>query len=88
MIQECTMLRGVLYPEPQNPLGQSSTTGFAEALGVAERADVVVMCLGLSPTLEGGRFGGRIRWGGDRMSLGLPGMQEELLRSLARPGNP
>ena len=74
---------------PESYWGNPPTTGFAEALGVAERADVVVMCLGLSPTLEGEEGSvAESDGGGDRMSLGLPGMQEELLKVVSQTGKP
>lgn len=69
--------------------GEQPTSGFAEALAAAERADVVIMCLGISPELEGEE--GEVAnsdGGGDRTSLGLPGMQEELLKAVAATGKP
>lgn len=69
--------------------GDQPTSGFAEALAAAERADVVIMCLGLSPDLEGEE--GEVAnsdGGGDRADLGLPGMQEELLKAVAATGKP
>lgn len=74
---------------PESYWGNPPTTGFAEALGVAERSDVVVMCLGLSPTLEGEEGAvAESDGGGDRLSLGLPGMQEELLKVISQTGKP
>lgn len=69
--------------------GELPTNGFAEALSVAERADVVIMCLGLSPALEGEE--GEVAnsdGGGDRNGIGLPGMQEELLKAVASTEKP
>jgi beta-glucosidase len=69
--------------------GEQATSGFAEALSVAERADVVIMCMGLSSELEGEE--GEVAnsdGGGDRNRLGLPGMQEELLKAVAGTGKP
>ena len=45
----CSLYEG----SPDAPWGVKPTHGFAEALAVAQRADVVVMCLGISPELEG-----------------------------------
>ena len=61
-----------------------------DALTKARAADVVVMALGLSPTLEGEEMevnedGFR---GGDRTKLDLPKAQEELLRAVAATGKP
>ncbi|HEY8392815.1 MAG TPA: glycoside hydrolase family 3 C-terminal domain-containing protein [Capillibacterium sp.] len=69
--------------------GEPATKGFAEALAAAERADVVVMCLGISPELEGEE--GEVAnsdGGGDRTSLDLPGMQQELLEAVVATGKP
>jgi len=69
--------------------GQEATAGFAEALTVARMADVVIMCLGLSPELEGEEGdAARSTAGGDRDSLALPGMQEELLKAVCATGKP
>lgn len=69
--------------------GQEATAGFAEALAAAQRADVVIMCLGLSPELEGEEGdAARSTAGGDKTSLDLPGMQEELLKAVCATGKP
>ncbi len=69
--------------------GEPPTSGFAEALAAAERADVVIMCLGLSPDLEGEEGAvANSDGGGDRNCLKLPGMQEELLQAVATTGKP
>ncbi|HHV93487.1 MAG TPA: glycoside hydrolase family 3 protein [Firmicutes bacterium] len=67
--------------------GNPPTTGFAEALAMAERSDVVVMCLGLSPLLEG-EEGSVAAGGGDRADLNLPGVQEDLLKAISQIGKP
>ena len=61
-----------------------------EALEAARQADAVVMFLGLSPRLEGEEMkvpaeGFR---GGDRIDLGLPRAQEDLLRKVTSLGKP
>lgn len=69
--------------------GPRATAGFAEALAAAERADVVIMCLGLSPDLEGEEGNTpKSKAGGDRTGLDLPGMQEELLKAVVAVGKP
>ncbi|MDK2902239.1 MAG: beta-glucosidase [Clostridiales bacterium] len=69
--------------------GARATAGFAEALAAAQRADVVIMCLGLSPDLEGEEGNAsKSAAGGDRVSLDLPGMQEELLKAVCAAGKP
>ena len=73
----------------RGPWGEEPTRGFAEALAAAERADAVIMCLGISTELEGeeGEVAGS-DIGGDRMGLELPGMQEELLKAVTATGKP
>ena len=62
---------------------------FGEALAVAERSDVVVMCLGLDATLEGeeGDTGNEFA-SGDKPDLNLPGLQQELLEKIYATGKP
>jgi beta-glucosidase len=62
---------------------------FAEALSVAERSDVVVMCLGLDATVEGEEGDTSNEYaGGDKLSLDLPGFQQELLEKIVSAGKP
>jgi len=63
---------------------------LAEALDAARRADVVVMMLGLSPRLEGEEMPVAVPGfaGGDRVTLGLPAPQEELLHAVVDVGTP
>jgi len=68
--------------------GGSADRGFTEALAAAERAEVVVMCLGLSPELEGEEGDAAQSEGGDRKSLDLPGMQQPLLEAVWATGKP
>ncbi|MCI9079642.1 MAG: glycoside hydrolase family 3 protein [Lachnospiraceae bacterium] len=62
---------------------------FAEAVIAAERADVVVMCLGLDATIEGeeGDAGNEYA-SGDKPGLKLPGLQQELLETVIATGKP
>ncbi len=62
---------------------------FAEAVIAAERADVVVMCLGLDATIEGeeGDAGNEYA-SGDKPGLKLPGLQQELLETVTATGKP
>lgn len=69
--------------------GNSPKQGFSEALAAAERADAVIMCLGVSPELEGEEGeAANSDGGGDRVNLDLPGMQNELLKAVAALGKP
>lgn len=62
---------------------------FAEAVITAERADAVIMCLGLDATIEGeeGDAGNEYA-SGDKPGLGLPGLQQELLETVVATGKP
>lgn len=62
---------------------------FAEAISAAERADIVVMCLGLDYTIEGeeGDTGNEYA-SGDKNHLDLPGLQQELLERIYDIGKP
>ena len=70
-------------------LKRKSESGFGEALQLAQAAGTVVLCLGLSPRLEG-EEGDALNAdaSGDKLSLKLPGAQEELLELLAATGKP
>jgi beta-glucosidase len=63
---------------------------LAEALQVAEQAEVVVLALGLSPHLEGEEMPVQVPGfaGGDRTDIGLPGPQQELLERVHALGKP
>jgi beta-glucosidase len=61
-----------------------------EALKTARESDVVVMALGLSPSLEGEEMEVKVKGfgGGDRTSLDLPEPQEDLLKAVVATGKP
>jgi beta-glucosidase len=66
-------------------------TGLEEqALASAREADAVVMFLGLSARLEGEEMPVNVEGfqGGDRVQIGLPSAQEELLTKVAALGKP
>ena len=62
----------------------------AEALAIARKADAVVLCMGLSARLEGEEMDVNIDGfkSGDRTSLDLPKIQEDLIRTIAATGKP
>jgi beta-glucosidase len=62
----------------------------AEAVKVAEQADVVVAFIGLSPDLEGEEMPIKIPGfaGGDRTDLKLPAEQQAMLEAVAKTGKP
>jgi beta-glucosidase len=62
---------------------------LAEAITVAEHSDVVVMCLGLDSSIEGEQGdAGNSDGAGDKLSLNLPGKQQELLEKIIATGKP
>jgi beta-glucosidase len=70
-------------------LTRNHRKGFAEAERIAKDADAVVLCLGLSPEIEGEEGDAfNSDSSGDKLSLKLPGAQEELLELLAVIGKP
>ncbi len=69
---------------------QLAKTLFDEAIAKAKEADVVVMALGLSPSLEGEEMDVKTEGfsGGDRTTLDLPKIQEEMLKAVQATGKP
>lgn len=77
-----------LYKDKTESLAQPKDR-FMEAVIAAEDADVVIMCLGLDATLEGeeGDAGNEYA-SGDKLGLGLVGLQQELLERVTAVGKP
>jgi beta-glucosidase len=68
-------------------LGQSGL--FSEAISMAQRADVVVLCLGLSAEIEGEQGDvSNSEAAGDKTTLDLPGLQQALLEEIVAVGKP
>lgn len=62
---------------------------FAEAISIAERSDVVVMCLGLDASIEGEEGDASNEYAsGDKKHLNLPGVQQDLLEAVYKTGKP
>ncbi len=72
-----------IWAKPTPGLGE-------EALRIARAADAVVMVMGLSPRLEGEEMPVEVPGfsGGDRIDIGLPDLQEALIREVAAVGKP
>jgi len=62
----------------------------AEAIEKAKRADVVVMVMGLTPSIEGEEMDVAVEGfrGGDRTDIALPKPQEELIKDIQALGRP
>ncbi|MGI6705588.1 MAG: glycoside hydrolase family 3 C-terminal domain-containing protein [Clostridia bacterium] len=77
-----------LYRDRVQGLGEPRDR-FAEAISAAERADVVVMCLGLDANIEGEEGDASNEYAsGDKRDLKLPGLQQELLETIHKVGKP
>ncbi len=61
-----------------------------EAMEVAKKADAVVLCMGLSPRIEGEEMKIKLDGfdGGDRVKLALPQVQQNLIKNIAALGKP
>ena len=61
-----------------------------EALEAVKKSDLAVLCMGLSPRLEGEEMDVPVKGfsGGDRMTLKLPEVQENLIEKIAAIGKP
>ena len=61
-----------------------------EALAVARESDAIVMCMGLSPYLEGEEMKVKVEGfaGGDRVNIGLPDSQSRLIKSIMALNKP
>ena len=61
-----------------------------KAIAAAKQADVVILVLGLSPRLEGEEMPVKVEGfvGGDRVSLGIPRAQQDLMESIVALGKP
>lgn len=79
----------VLYEKGCN-LTSSDEAIESSAIEAAKQSDVVIMCLGLSPKLEGEEMNVHVDGfaGGDRTSLDLPAAQESLIKKIEALGKP
>jgi beta-glucosidase len=61
-----------------------------EAVNLAEASDVVVLCMGLSPSLEGEEMNVSIDgfYKGDRTDINLPRIQTDLMKEIVKQGKP
>lgn len=73
----------LIWDVPNNSLEQ-------DAIKAAEESDAVIMFMGLSPRLEGEEMKINIKGfkGGDRTTLGLPEVQENLIKKVEATGKP
>ncbi|MEO8232793.1 MAG: beta-glucosidase BglX [Ignavibacteriota bacterium] len=69
----------ILYSEGCK-VNDSSTNGFKDAVKIAKKSDIIILCLGESRDMTGEAH--------SRSSLDLPGVQEELAKELYKTGKP
>lgn len=69
----------ILYSEGCK-VDDKSTTGFKDAIKIAKKSDVIILCLGESRDMSGEAC--------SRSTLDLPGVQEELAKELLKTGKP
>ncbi len=75
-----------LFKEKVESLGEAGDR-IQEAVSCAERADVVVLCLGLDASIEGEEMHQSNEFGsGDRKDLNLPGQQQKLMEAVYAAG--
>ena len=71
------------------PAWGDDRSGFEKALALAREADVVIAALGYTPDMEGEEGDvANSDGGGDRLNIGLPSIQQELLVRLQETGKP
>jgi beta-glucosidase len=69
--------------------GELPDDGFGEAMAAAERADAVIMVLGIDSRIEGEEGSAPLSpWKGDRIRIDLPEIQKGLFRAVAKKGKP
>ncbi len=61
-----------------------------EAIDLAKKSDLVILCMGLSPLLEGEEMKVKVEGfaGGDRLDIKLPAVQTELMKEIQKLGKP
>src|SRR5215831_4685130 len=70
-------------------VGLGRAGNLSEAVSVASRADVVVLCLGLSAEIEGEQGdASNSEAAGDKLNLSLTGLQQRLLETVVAVGKP
>ncbi|GMQ56074.1 glycoside hydrolase family 3 C-terminal domain-containing protein [Vallitalea sediminicola] len=75
--------------EPEVSMCQERDSGFSEAISIAKMSDVIIMCLGLSPIIEGEQGdAGNSDASGDKIHLDLPGQQQKLMEEVYKTGKP
>lgn len=69
----------ILYSEGCK-INDKNKTGFSDAIKIAKKSDVIILCLGESRDMSGEAH--------SRSSIDLPGVQEDLAKELLKTGKP
>lgn len=79
-----------LLPTGAKPDANAERAMHADALAKAKRADVVIMVMGITPSVEGEEMDVKTDGfrGGDRTDISLPKAQEDLIREVHALGKP
>lgn len=77
-----------LFKDKVEPLGQINDR-ISEVKAICENSDVIIACMGLDSGLEGEEGDeGNAYASGDKPDLNLPGLQEEVIRTIYESGKP
>ncbi len=69
--------------------GEKNDDHFGEALAAADRAEAVIMVMGINNMIEGEEGAARLsQWAGDRIRIELPAIQRSLFQAVAAKGKP
>jgi len=79
----CTWAAGMPDPKTAEELK-------TEAIGIAKKANVIIMCMGITPKLEGEEMLVNVDGfkGGDRTRIDLPDVQQQLIKDIYALGKP
>lgn len=87
---EILYARGAELANMDNADPVAAKKQFDEAIATANKAETVILFLGLSPRLEGEEMPVKAQGfaGGDREIIGLPQIQQDLIKALHQTGKP
>jgi beta-glucosidase len=82
--QGCNWVEGL--PDQKKPNEELKV----EALDVAKKSDIIIMCMGITPRLEGEEMKVNVEGfsGGDRTRIDLPDIQQQLIKDIHALGKP
>jgi len=89
-LSEVIYARGCNWAEGMPGQQKTDEELKAEALDAAKKADIIIMCMGITPKLEGEEMRVNVDGfrGGDRIRIDLPDVQQELIKEIHTLGKP